>query len=244
MDGCRGGWFGVCFTRGGGWEAGLFSSLGELWESWGAARLVLIDMPIGLPGQGPDGREREREARRLLGPRRSSIFPVPCRSAVLAASPAASQRAEQRTAGKRLSRQSLALIPKIRELDSLLAGRPRSRRALRESHPELCFLAMNRRGLRFGKKSLEGREERLAILEARRPGSREIAEGCFREYPKGQAAPDDIVDALALAVTARLPLHRLASVPAGPLRRDSRGLPMRIVFAPFDGLDPGRRVVS
>jgi predicted RNase H-like nuclease len=244
VDGCRAGWFGVCFLAGGGWEAGLFPTLGGLWERWGSARLILIDMPIGLPGRGPADRDREREARRLLGVRRSSIFPVPCRPAVAASSETLALRAERRTAGRGLSRQSLALIPKIRELDRLLTLRPGSRRVLRESHPELCFLGMNGgQPLRFGKKSPEGREERLALLDARRPGSRRIAERCFRDHLQG-TAPDDILDALGLAVAARAPLRLLASVPSRAASRDSRGLPMRIVFVPFGDPDAGRRVVS
>ncbi|MEW6348758.1 MAG: DUF429 domain-containing protein [Thermodesulfobacteriota bacterium] len=40
-----------------------------------------VDIPIGLRDHGPE-RSCDLEARRLLGIRRSSVFPVPCRSAV------------------------------------------------------------------------------------------------------------------------------------------------------------------
>ena len=44
--------------------------------------LVLIDIPIGLPKK--ESRLCDRLAREKLGPRRSSVFTVPCRDAVYA----------------------------------------------------------------------------------------------------------------------------------------------------------------
>ncbi|WP_255473861.1 DUF429 domain-containing protein [Pseudolabrys sp. FHR47] len=45
--------------------------------------IIAVDMPIGLPEQSPaGGRLAEREARALLGERRSSVFRIPSRRAV------------------------------------------------------------------------------------------------------------------------------------------------------------------
>lgn len=233
MDGCRGGWYVVALGEGGWIQAGLFPGLAGFWEQWAGARLILIDMPIGLPENGDD-REREREARRLLGGRRSSIFPVPCREAVCAASPRAAVRAERSHAGRGLSRQSLGILPRIRELDRFLMAVPAARRVFRESHPELCFLAMNRgRSLEHGKKSPEGRRERLAILRRLVPDAAAEAE-LLSARPAAGLSPDDVVDACALAAAACGAAGPLVRVPAGGARVDAVGLVMGIVHPAFE----------
>ena len=50
-------------------------------EATRQAELLLVDIPIGLPETGAE-RACDLMARRLLGPRKSSVFPVPVRQAV------------------------------------------------------------------------------------------------------------------------------------------------------------------
>ncbi len=235
VDGCRAGWFGVALCGPRSWEAELFPTLGELWSRWRRASLILIDMPIGLPG-GKGGRRCDSLARAILGkgsrggPSASSVFPVPCRDAVCASSPAAALAAQRRLTGKGLSRQSLGITAKIRELDRFLRGIGGARGLVRESHPEVCFRAMKGRGLRHRKKTFAGREERIRLLRhfIAEPGK--ILRESLDRYPRRDCAADDIIDALALAASAlqsrRAGLVALAGIPV----RDELGLPMEIVF--------------
>ena len=79
MDGCKGGWFSVGIDRTGGFEMKLFCSFRKLLDYYGGAKLILVDIPIGLP-EGKDGRDCDRTVRRLLSrPQRSSVFPTPTR---------------------------------------------------------------------------------------------------------------------------------------------------------------------
>ena len=93
LDGCRAGWVLVTVpARGGHATAGRAGaarrcSTSASWPTstpsardLESGRLVAaaIDIPIGLPARVP--RPCDREARRLLGPRRSSVFPAPVRS--------------------------------------------------------------------------------------------------------------------------------------------------------------------
>jgi predicted RNase H-like nuclease len=136
--------------------------------------MVAVDMPIGLPDQ-PGPRACDRAARRLLGPRRSSVFPAPSRAHLAAAS-------FGDVGG--LSIQAWNLVPKVREVDA--AWEPR----VREVGPEVSFAAMAGAPMAHPKRTAAGRDERLAALgraEAPRvPGAR----------------PDDVLDALACAWTA------------------------------------------
>ncbi len=97
-------------------------------------------------------------------------------------------------------------------------------------HPEVAFWALNgRQPLRSPKKRTAGIEERLRILEVHYPRARECFDACSAKYLRKRVARDDIVDAIAGAVTARFAPH-LATLPADP-PLDDEGLPMEIVYA-------------
>ena len=82
VDGCPYGWFSVGLDNCEGYEVQVFKTFDELLDHYADARLVLVDIPIGLP-QGGEGRDCDREARKLLGrPRGSSVFPTPTRPTV------------------------------------------------------------------------------------------------------------------------------------------------------------------
>src|SRR2546422_11663063 len=87
VDGCPGGWCAVALEVGEGRPraagAHVYRSFAEILAA--DAAVICIDIPIGLldvPGQ----RRCDVEARRLLGPRRSSVFPPPSRRALAARS--------------------------------------------------------------------------------------------------------------------------------------------------------------
>ena len=59
VDGCRSGWFSVGFDSEGGYEFKVFPAFSELVDYYCEAKLVLVDIPIGLP-EGPGGRKCDR----------------------------------------------------------------------------------------------------------------------------------------------------------------------------------------
>ena len=81
VDGCRDGWAAVELdVDGAGGPVGTVAvrvagSLTELLAGTAAGQVVGIDMPLGLLARG--WRTADGEARRRLGPRRSSIFGIP-----------------------------------------------------------------------------------------------------------------------------------------------------------------------
>jgi predicted RNase H-like nuclease len=228
VDGCRGGWFAVALQNGAA-TFELFPDIQSLWRAHRNARRILIDIPIGLPAGGP--RTCDIEARRLLpAPRRSSVFPIPCREAVHAPDYRSACELNERRLGKRLTKQTWNICPKIAEVDDFLRGHKTARRRLREAHPELCFQGLAGRPLAYRKKTREGSEERLAILGQRTAGPEDILQAALGRYPRSRLAADDVLDALVLAVTPGLPAKQLAHVPKR-MEYDEAGLPTVINFA-------------
>jgi predicted RNase H-like nuclease len=212
------------------WRYGLHGTIGELAGAYPEADLTLIDIPIGLPSTTK--RRCDGEARRLLGPSRaSSIFPVPCRAALAAHDYREACAINKRVLGVELSKQTWNILPKIREVDDWLRQDDKPR--LRECHPELAFWAFaGGRIMGYSKKTKEGRDERLALLRAYFRHADDLYAAALSAYTRKSVAADDIIDALALALTARLSGGGLLRVPTHP-QLDAMGLPMEMVYAPL-----------
>ena len=172
----------------------------------------------------------------MLGARRSSVFPTPTRQTVTQAAESPGDyrlavKVERRFAGKGISQQAFRIAPKIAQVDQALLERGiNSAPKVREVHPELCFWALNQRTpMKYGKKRAEGQRERLRVLQGIEPLTQEIFDKACSRFLRKVVARDDIVDALALAMTAHLGHHRLQTVPDRP-PRDPKGLPMEIVY--------------
>ncbi len=192
--------------------------------------VALIDMPIGIVGNGPDERRADSAARRYLGKRRSSVFPMPCRAALRETDYLTASLLNQKLSGRKLSKQTWNIMPKIAEVDDLV--RRNRKLPLRESHPEVCFTALHGGvPMAHNKKTPEGHGERLGVLKAHLP---DIARACAdvrATHLKKALADDDILDAMVLALTARLGSKAgFRSLPENA-QRDSLGLPMEIVYA-------------
>ncbi|TVP79802.1 MAG: DUF429 domain-containing protein [Gemmatimonadales bacterium] len=205
----------------------------EFFRHWPELELVAIDIPIGLPPCGTEGRTCDRLARRRLGPGRgSSVFPAPSRPALRARDHREASRLNRGCLGRGLSIQAWNLVPKIREVDRFLRSRPAMAARVLEVHPELAFHGLaGGRSMTHGKRTPEGREERLRVLEGVFPGVRDFLEEARERWPRSALAPDDLLDAAVCAVTARYPPETLVSLPDSP-ERDDEDLPMRIVMPP------------
>lgn len=230
IDWAKHGWFSVGFDAGGGYgfQFGMFS---DLIDHYGGASLILVDIPIGLSEGGPQERACDVLARRLVRPRGSSVFPAPTRQAVHKVTYQAGSSTNAALTGKKLSRQSWRIAPGIQEVDELIQSLDGPRRErVREVHPEVCFWALNGKNpLANAKKKAQGQEERVRILERIEPQTRDMLRDALRDHER-HAAADDVLDALAAALTAREGYpDKLQTVPDEP-PRDARGLPMEMVF--------------
>jgi len=223
VDGCRLGWLLLEQARDGGSVQGLVSAhASEL--ACDAHTLCAVDMPIGLPDKAP--RQCDSEARRLLGPRRASVFSAPLRSLLDAPDHPEACRRSRQLQGRGLSIQSWNLMPRIRDLDQLLQQRPDQRDHLHEVHPELSFRELNGGvPLPFAKKTLDGRECRRQLLEPLFPGA---FERLRLQFPRQGVADDDLLDALALLWSAGRLAAGQALALGDPDARDATGLPLRI----------------
>ncbi|WP_240414259.1 DUF429 domain-containing protein [Paenibacillus periandrae] len=232
IDGCKAGWMAVTLSTEGIWTTKVHEELDELWREYGDAKLLLIDMPIGLPSCENGVRTCDQEARQLLRPRRaSSIFSAPIRELLDAASYSDANTLSKQLTSRGLSKQAWYIIPKIRELDQLLQNNPIAPKKLRESHPELCFTMLSGAPMLHNKQTEPGYCERILLLEILYPQARMIIEQTMAAYPRKAVARDDIVDALVLAVSALLSSDNILAVPLS-MERDATGLPMQITYPP------------
>lgn len=229
IDGCKAGWI-VAMSEDNlaSLEFQIVADLGMLLEGLDENNArVVIDVPIGLPADGP--RACDLAARQYLGkPRSNSVFPAPCRVTLAARTYREACDLNSQASGKRVSQQMFHILDKIRDVDALVT-RDRQR-WLREAHPELIFavLSGNNRGLTHYKKTPEGEQERLAILQRHAPPF--DAQDVRRQLGRKATERDDIIDAVACLVTAR----RIASgqaivLPVGAVPLDTRGLRMEMV---------------
>lgn len=231
-DGCRGGWFVVMLDSDGGGEINVFADIAQLWDGCRGAALILVDIPIGLPSGNMVERQCDIEARVRLGPRRSSVFPPPCREALGAIGYEDACRINRDTVGKGLSLPAYGILPKIREVDSFLRQNQEARSRIREVHPELCFWAFNgQRPLTASKTTAEGWQERLELLQSVDGRTDAVVDIALEEFRRRVVTWDDILDAMAAALTAGCARH--GSIPEEPYW-DAVGLPMEMVFAVLD----------
>ncbi len=185
----------------------------------GALAAIAIDMPIGLL----DDRSRasDREARALLGPRRSSVFPTPLRCVLDATDYADACARSRQASGKALSKQAFNLVPKIAELDALV--RPEDQDRLVEAHPELAFTRLNGEPPADSKHTPEGRELRARLL-----GSELPTDAVRSILDSGLAPLPDLLDAASLVTTAAR-VHRGKEVRLGT-EHDATGKRAEVVY--------------
>ncbi len=224
VDWARIGWLAVGCQEG-RWDRWLFASFEELLEATQEARVLVVDVPMGLPKRGtPGGRAADRAARRILpAGRRSTVFPTPSRRALAARDLAEGQRLN---APAGMNRQVFALLPQIREVDRAL--RPELQTRIWEGHPELSFFAAGGwPAIRHPKRTKPGRLARLEVLKARLGAG---WQRWFEELPGRDSLLADLLDACALVWTAaRLAEGKAGFAPEEPAF-DERGLRMQIVY--------------
>lgn len=229
LDGCPGGWTAVLAPledppqR---LEVRVLAHFAEVLDLPEAPAVIGIDMPIGFLDQArPGGRTCEVEARARLGPRRASVFAAPSRLALAALDYPSALALNRRGGGPGLSKQCFNLFPKMREVDAVIT--PELQGRVFEVHPELAFAALAGAPPPHPKRTPDGRAARLAALTAAGwPAARLDP----HPLPRKTAAPDDLLDAAAVAWSAmRIARGAATTLPSAP-PRDAKGLRMEIVF--------------
>jgi len=234
IDGCKGGWIAVEIDDHGNGSVGVFDNVYRALIMHPTCDVMLIDMPIGLPDSMTPQRECDTIARKLLGKGLTSrVFSPPPRRALDTSFYEDACDVSEAIIGKKISRQSFNIAPKIKELDGVLRRHRDYVGRVREAHPELAFAAMNnRQALRVSKKQKAGVQGRLKVLQRHYAHAHDLFQYAKGSILRKDAALDDILDAMALAVMARS-ASRLRSIPGDP-PRDAVGLPMEIVLGVYE----------
>jgi predicted RNase H-like nuclease len=191
VDWYKAGWVAVVLDR--GIRVLVGAELGALTARVDDVACVGVDMPIGLPDEGP--RAADREARAFVGVRRNSVFMTPPRAVLDAPTyAAANEVAVGLLDGKRISQQAWALRHNIAAVATVAERDGR----LIEVHPEVSFRAMHGSEVAFPKTTWNGQALRRAALAEHGIVLPDQLDG-----PPGAVPPADVLDAAAVAWTAR-----------------------------------------
>lgn len=159
----------------------------------GDAKWIIVDIPIGLSERS--ARQADAEARKVLGPRASSVFLTPPRIAIEQDNYALARQEARQLTGRSLSSQGFALRQKILEVAAVAERDPR----VLEGHPEVSFWALaGGRPMSHSKKTWNGQMERRQLLAEAGLALPDRLKGTAGHVPV-----DDILDAAVLAWTAR-----------------------------------------
>lgn len=227
VDGCPGGWVAVCWDiQAKTLTPTVHTSFEQLLFTYLDSAAIGVDIPVGLSDNGP--RRCDVEARKVLGPRRSSVFPAPDPRVLDALTYDEALERSRALTDKGISKQGFAIYAKVAEVNRVLT--PKLQCRVFEVHPEVSFWALaGERPMEHSKGRPEGFEERRELLRSALDGvaipTRSEAGRMARP-----AKTDDVLDAIIAAWTA----HRFAIGQAGRLPEEpqigTRELRMEIVY--------------
>jgi predicted RNase H-like nuclease len=230
IDGCMGGWFTISIIDFNKWNISLFSDIFYLWETHKDANIILIDIPIGLKERDKVERFCDLEARKILGRKRAkSVFPAPSRSTMYAKDYTDACEINQKMTNRKISIQTWNIIPKIKEVDTLISENINARNKIKETHPEICFWALKGEHLKYSKKTKAGFNERKELLNSIYLHTNDIIKHSLNVYRRKDVKKDDILDAMVASITATKGINRLNSIPQKP-EIDSKGIKMQILY--------------
>ncbi len=220
VDGYEKRWLTALADEDGTTRIEIVDSFAELVQRPELKRIV-IDVPIGLPALGP--RRCDLLARKLLGPRRSSVFPAPIRPMLGATTSEEACERRRQAEGEGCSKQLFGILPLIEAADKKMNSALQNR--IQEGHPEVSFTALGGQPMQAHKAKLEGRTQRRNLLG-----------GVFPDMERNIAAfrrPDaitDILDAYVLLWSARRLERGVGQSLPPELEHDPCGLRMEIAY--------------
>ena len=238
VDGCKAGWF---FTRSNvsKLDFGVCTSFEDIVNMAGTSpdgAQIMVDIPIGLRDDTCEHRICDRDARRVLGKRRNSVFTPPVREILQERTHAEATAKSNELIGKGITLQTFGIMPKILEVDELIVSSANAQYFMREIHPEVCFWGLNNgTAMTHSKKTMDGFCERMELIKTILPEAGEMVEQALDRHRRKDVARDDIADALVALITAMAPADKLQTLPEVP-ETDSRGIPMEMVYRCADTL--------
>ena len=220
LDGCKAGWL-IFYYQDRQYQFQLINSIAEATAIFERSKKVLVDIPIGLSSENYN-RQIEKQIRKLLKNRSSTIFTPPCREALEQDDYQKSNQLNRQITGKGLSKQAFNIGKKIAEVDNFL----KTNRSFQlvESHPELCFKILNGQVLQSKKNTREGQHQRRKIISNLSIGLDQTIEKALKTYPNSKAQPDDIIDAAILCLSAQMSLIFNALVWKDIVSVDEKGI--------------------
>lgn len=167
-------------------------------RQWCDERLALavgVDMPIGMAVDGV--RQSDALARKLLGPRRASLFPTPAHAVLEAESWEEALTANHKASGKGISKQAFNLMPKVRQVRGAI--QPSDQPRFSEVHPETSLAVMAQLA---GWPPLGPKKTALGVDQRREILAQHIGGSLVEQASSANAPVVDVLDALAAAWTA------------------------------------------
>lgn len=236
VDGCKAGWFAAIASVTKKSETDISygfdlenvfiaRTFAEVLSKTSDCKLVCVDIPIGL-SDGDKPRECDSQARELLrGRRASSVFPTPIRPCFSAVDYETASKISFEHTGKKLNKQTFALIKKIREVDDLMT--PELQNRVREIHPEVLFWAINcRKPIELNKKTIPGQALRHSLLQRIFTD----IDSVLVRAPISGYAMDDALDAIVAAWSAgHAVIGKAKTLPEKP-PLDNKVLKMEILY--------------
>jgi predicted RNase H-like nuclease len=197
-------------------EPRVIESFVEVIDQRPSFSIIALDAPIGyLEKFERGGRTCDREARRLLGPRRgSAVRNAPVRTQV---------DEEVRSSAEGLDAVTAMLLHRYREVATEMA--PYRQRSIYEVNAELSFYQLNEDvPLRWSKRTKQGQEERRDLLAKKIPGGARIFDTKLPRVPYSH-----MLDVAAFMWTARRIFARAALRLPEDSEWDELGLRMELV---------------
>jgi predicted RNase H-like nuclease len=225
-----GSWLAVAFTAEEYERTDVFDGIGECWVEYeDEVNLMLIGVPIGLVESGDPTRRCDELARNVLGPRSDAIPDPPVREAAKKRRYSPANRIQKRKTGATLSEAAFDQSDAIAMCDELLQEVPEATAVIRGSHPELCFRAFAGEELSHPGRVAAGYAERMRSLATHDRDAPPIVQHAAEATVGETVSVLDVLNAAALAYTARPGPGRLRTLPPDP-ETDPTGLPMELVY--------------
>lgn len=209
VDSCPFGWF-TTIINGTSVNTEIYKEFEKISETYTDANQILVDIPVGLPEK--ERRLCDESARDLLGCRGNSVFYPPCCDAAVLTDYEEANEAHHNQIGYGLSQQAYHISEKILEVADVVGDQYDG--LVRESHPELCFAALNGQPIAYSKSSDQGRGLRMKLLSDEIDSVEILYRDARNEYTLQDVRRDDILDSIVLAVSAQK--NNLTSVPSNP----------------------------
>ena len=223
IDGCRAGWIITQILDNQFLSFQIIENLNNDYLKKSNLSHIGIDIPLHLSNKG--ARLAEIEARRLLKKRACTIFSPPTLKALSEKNYIDACDVNFQECGRRISKQSWNLFPKIKEAQKFVENNLISKLEVFEIHPELSFMAMNDMNLiEASKKTDIGKEIRISLIKKFFPTF--SFQSIRNKYKKNQVLDDDILDSISVLWSTQRIVDNIAQF----VPKDPEKMNMRIYF--------------